>query len=296
MWFTRRNRRELDLDDEIAGHLRMATGDRVADGDEPGAARRAARREFGNVGLVKEVTRDVWGWNGLGSEFRSAWRNIKARRVRAVLAVVLLAAVIGSNTMLFSVADSLVFHRVTYRNPDTLVHIPVDFELPGPDEPRKERELDSAVHFLKNEYLLGDSAAEQIAAYLAEAKRSLGTVPTIGSGPYQLADHTFGVRYLWKRFDKYRKRQDGGPYIDEREVLMLTDQVAIEAAFRSGQIHVWNLPASAVERVTRELGGNADFQSDKTLTTSQYKIEFNCDPQYNKVYRDVRVPLEWMIA
>jgi len=54
----------------------------------------------------------------------------------------------------------------------------VDFELPGPDEPRKEGELDSAVQYLKEDYFLQDSAAQQIATYLAEAKRSLGAVPT----------------------------------------------------------------------------------------------------------------------
>ncbi len=54
----------------------------------------------------------------------------------------------------------------------------VDFELPGPDEPRKDGGLDSAVQYLKDEYRLNDPAAQQIASYLAEAKRSLGTVPT----------------------------------------------------------------------------------------------------------------------
>ena len=54
----------------------------------------------------------------------------------------------------------------------------VDFELPGPDERRKEGELQPAVEFLVKEYLLSHSAAEQIATYLAEAKRSLGVVPT----------------------------------------------------------------------------------------------------------------------
>src|SRR5688572_15572337 len=54
----------------------------------------------------------------------------------------------------------------------------VDFELPGPDEPRREGELAPAVDFLKKEYLLSQSAAEQIATYLGETKRSLGVVPT----------------------------------------------------------------------------------------------------------------------
>ena len=54
----------------------------------------------------------------------------------------------------------------------------VDFELPGSDEPRKEDELSPAVDLLKKEYRLSQSAAEQVAAYLGETKRSLGVVPT----------------------------------------------------------------------------------------------------------------------
>ncbi|HWM43405.1 MAG TPA: helicase-related protein, partial [Burkholderiales bacterium] len=81
----------------------------------------------------------------------------------------------------------------------------VDAELAGPDEPRTEGELDRAIELLKKEYLLDQSAAEQIAAYLAEAKRSLGVLPTADkialerffdeSGGMQLVLHApFGSR------------------------------------------------------------------------------------------------------
>src|SRR5262245_34817636 len=55
----------------------------------------------------------------------------------------------------------------------------VDFQLPGPGAPRKDDELEAAIALLQNDYLLGRTAAEQIAAYLGEAKRSLGLVPTM---------------------------------------------------------------------------------------------------------------------
>src|SRR5437868_6020815 len=81
----------------------------------------------------------------------------------------------------------------------------VDFELPGPDEPRKPGELDGAIELLMRDYRLSRSAAEQIAQYLAEAKRSLGVVPTVDcialerffdeSGGMQLVLHApFGSR------------------------------------------------------------------------------------------------------
>jgi ATP-dependent Lhr-like helicase len=81
----------------------------------------------------------------------------------------------------------------------------VDFELPGPDTPRRDGELEPAVMLLEKEYSLNRTAAEQIAAYLAEAKRSLGVVPSAGtivlerffdeSGGMQLVLHApFGSR------------------------------------------------------------------------------------------------------
>ena len=45
------SKRDRDLDDEIRSHLRMAAEDRGNDD---------ARREFGNVTLIKEVTREMW--------------------------------------------------------------------------------------------------------------------------------------------------------------------------------------------------------------------------------------------
>src|SRR4029077_13786639 len=58
-----RQRREQELDEEIASHLRMAESDRIERGVNPDEAHYAARREMGNVSLIKEVTRNTWGTN-----------------------------------------------------------------------------------------------------------------------------------------------------------------------------------------------------------------------------------------
>ena len=67
----------------------------------------------------------------------------------------------------------------------------VDALLPGPDVPRdvpsplgegqRGGQLEPAIRFLETEYLLSRIAAEQIAKYLGEAKRSLGLIPTTDS-------------------------------------------------------------------------------------------------------------------
>src|SRR3954462_6697100 len=80
-----------------------------------------------------------------------------------------------------------------------------DFELPGADELRKDDELEGAIELLMRDWRLERPAAEQIARYLGEAKRSLGVVPTADtlclerffdeSGGMQLVLHApFGSR------------------------------------------------------------------------------------------------------
>jgi putative ABC transport system permease protein len=57
------------------------------------------------------------------TEFRWALRNLRARGWRAPLAAGLLAVALAANSLVFSAADSLVFHRVPYRDADRLVEI-----------------------------------------------------------------------------------------------------------------------------------------------------------------------------
>ena len=68
-------RRDLDreLEQEIRIHLEMETEENIQAGMQPEEARQAARRAFGNVALVKENTREVWGFPAL----ESFWQDIR---------------------------------------------------------------------------------------------------------------------------------------------------------------------------------------------------------------------------
>jgi len=55
--FRWKRQREEELNAEIRNHLDEAIRDRIERGEKPDEARANALREFGNVGLVKEVTR-----------------------------------------------------------------------------------------------------------------------------------------------------------------------------------------------------------------------------------------------
>ncbi len=55
---------DVELDDEIRGHMAISIKERIERGENPEAARLAALREFGNVTLTRDSMRAVWrpGW------------------------------------------------------------------------------------------------------------------------------------------------------------------------------------------------------------------------------------------
>lgn len=86
-----------------------------------------------------------------------AWRNVRARGWRSALTIVLLALPLAANTIVFSVADSLVFRRVAYPDADRLITFETrDAKTGRPgggfataavlDEWRKQADLFSGVH------------------------------------------------------------------------------------------------------------------------------------------------------
>ncbi len=86
-------------------------------------------------------------------------------------------------------------------------------------------------------------------------KGNMETQTPVGSGAYQQAEGQINQRYLYKRNATYRDAAKGLPYIDEHEVILLTDTSALEASFRGGQLDRWNNPPPAVvDNIIKDLG------------------------------------------
>jgi putative ABC transport system permease protein len=121
-----RRRRERDLRDEIAAHLRMGIEDRVARGMPPDEAAADARRELGNVSQIQEAARDAWGgrWiDALAQDLRYAVRVFRRNPSFALVAVVSLALGIGANAALFQVVDAVRLQSLPVADPSSLVEV-----------------------------------------------------------------------------------------------------------------------------------------------------------------------------
>lgn len=122
----RRGSSKRALDDELQFHLGQQIAENLAAGMSREEARRAALRAFGNPDVVKEQTRDTWGWirleqvaRDLRNGARSLWRTPRF----AAAAVFVMALGIGATTAMFTVVRSVLLEPLPFKEPGRLLRL-----------------------------------------------------------------------------------------------------------------------------------------------------------------------------
>ncbi|MGH9843885.1 MAG: ABC transporter permease, partial [Blastocatellia bacterium] len=219
-----RQRKDAELDAEIRGHLDEAIRDRIERGESPEQARAHALREFGNVGLVKEVTREMWGWASLErlmQDLRFGVRMLRKQPGFSLIAILTLALGIGANTAIFSVVNAVLLRPLPYAQSDQLVALWGNYQklelmrLPAKageyvdyrDQTKSFAEVAAATRTPYN--LTGEGAPERLAgasvtanlfatlgAQVAQGRGFTSADQQPGSAPVIIVSHGFwGQRY-----------------------------------------------------------------------------------------------------
>ncbi len=125
-WWARHQRKEDELREELQFHHEQEADERRREGLSPEQAMWAARRDLGNVTLVREDTRRLWTWRAmeeLGQDVRFTLRQFRRSPAFTAAVVATFAIGIGVNTAVFSVVDAVVLRPLPYRDPANLVLI-----------------------------------------------------------------------------------------------------------------------------------------------------------------------------
>jgi predicted permease len=128
-WFNQllsRHRRYHELSESIREHLDEKIAGLMDRGMTRDEAEHRARREFGNVTLIEERSREVWQWPTLESilaDLRYTLRQLRMAPGFAVTAIVVLALGIGASVAIFAFVDAALLEPLPYANPQRLVHV-----------------------------------------------------------------------------------------------------------------------------------------------------------------------------
>jgi putative ABC transport system permease protein len=256
-WF---RRKDEELDTEIRSHLDEAIRERIARGEARGASRANALREFGNVGLVKEVTRAMWGWGMLErlmQDLRFGLRMLRKNPGFSLIAILTLALGIGANTAIFSVVDATLLRPLPYPEPERLVMLwstgkasegrRMTSCVPDYRAWREQNQVFAGLGaFWYGDFnLTGDNQnAERVQGAFVTANffSVLGVTPALGRG-FQDGDEQFGQhQVVLLGHELWQRRYGGDPQLIGRDIRLGGVPYTVVGVMPQGMAFLDNAP------------------------------------------------------
>jgi len=121
-----REKFDAELQEEMRLHLELREDQKRAEGLTAEEARYAAHRQFGNDTLLREASRDAWGWTWLEDLAKDVTFGLRQLRLSpgfALAAILSLALGIGANTAIFQLLNAVRLKALPVPNPQELVEI-----------------------------------------------------------------------------------------------------------------------------------------------------------------------------
>jgi predicted permease len=115
---------DAGLEEEMRLHQELREQEQVERGVSPEEARYASQRRFGNKLVLREESRDMWGWNWLETflqDVRYGLRQLRHNPGFAAVVVITLALGIGANTAIFSAIQAVMLNALPVKDPQQLV-------------------------------------------------------------------------------------------------------------------------------------------------------------------------------
>ena len=240
------NRRDRDMEDEMAFHIESLKADLMRDGMSEAEAGETARRRFGRVLQLKEEGHDVRGFpmfEDLVRDARHMSRGLRKSPVFTLTVVLTLAIAIGGNTAIFSVVDQLLLRPLPYPEGDQLVTIYETFSTataqPGTvgnsispanwlDWQRDNRTLQDLAAWRTSPVTLtgaGEPVRLNTQQISAEFFSILGVRPLLGRVPSDVDDRPDAPIVAVLGYQVWQQRFGGDPSVIGR-VIQLSDQPA----------------------------------------------------------------------
>jgi macrolide transport system ATP-binding/permease protein len=126
LMFFRRGQFDADLREEMLLHRELREREEIERGLSPQEAGYAAQRGFGNDLVLREESREMWGWNWLENtiqDVRYGLRQLRRSPGFTAVALLTLALGIGANTAIFTLVDAVMLKSLPVANPGQLYRL-----------------------------------------------------------------------------------------------------------------------------------------------------------------------------